>query len=293
MAEWKGQSRGTPIGYRIFIFLIRTFGLRAAYGLLVFVAGWFFVFDPQKSNRVMFQYFHERIGFSKFKSWWKIYTNYRLIGQILIDKVAVMSGLSDKIKFTSHGAEYFKAMLQEQRGGFLLGAHLGNWEIAGHFLAGYGDAVNIVLYDGEHQQIKEQLERATGGKQFNVIPIKNDLSHVYAINEALQRNEIICMHADRFLPGNRTQTVSFLGKEAQFPTGPFQLIKSLRAPYTFVYGLKSAATHYDFYARPHRIATNETKVDDILKEYVADLEKMVQQAPEQWFNYYDFWAEKK
>lgn len=293
MAEWKGQSRGTPIGYRIFIFLIRTLGLRVAYGLLVFVSGWFFLFDPQKTNCLTFRFFHERIGFSKFKSWRKIYTSYRLIGQVLIDKIAVMSGNGNQIGFTSHGAEHFKAMLKEQKGGFLLGAHLGNWEIAGHFLAGYGDAVNIVLYDGEHQHIKEQLERATGGKQFNVIPIKNDLSHVYAINEALQRNEIICMHADRFLTGSRTKAVSFLGKNAQFPLGPFQLIKSLRAPYTFVYGLKRSATHYDFYARPHRTATNDMKPEDILQDYVSDLETMVKKAPEQWFNYYDFWAEQK
>lgn len=291
MAEWKGQSRGTPVGYRIFIFLIRYLGLRVAYSLLLFVAGWFFLFDPQKTNHIMFHYFNNRIGFGKLKSWWKIYANYYLIGQVLIDKIAVMSGNGNQIKFTSNGTENLKAIFDRKKGGFLLGAHLGNWEIAGHFLANYGGTVNIVMFDGELQQIKEQLEKAVGSKRFNIIAIKNDLSHVYAINEALQRNEIICMHADRFLPGNRSQAVPFLGKEAQFPVGPFQLIKSFQATYTFVYGIKSSAVHYDFYARPYRIATKDTKVEDILHAYVTDLEQMVLKHPEQWFNYYDFWAE--
>ena len=37
MSQWEGKSKGTPTGYRIFVFLIKMFGLRAAYFVLYFV----------------------------------------------------------------------------------------------------------------------------------------------------------------------------------------------------------------------------------------------------------------
>jgi len=80
-----------------------------------------------------------------------------------------------------------------------------------------------------------------------------------------------------------------LGQEARFPLGIFQIIKTFRANYSFVYGVKRSATHYNFYCRPHRTVTNETKLDMIMEDYVRDLEGMVKENPEQWFNYYDFW----
>jgi predicted LPLAT superfamily acyltransferase len=157
----------------------------------------------------------------------------------------------------------------------------------------YTGNINIVMYDGEHENIKQYMENVTGGRKYNVIPIKTDLSHVYAIGEALQNQEIICMHADRFVGGGRTALVPFLGEDAQFPIGPFQLIKTFRAPYTFVYGVKTGWTKYNFFARPFRQATSESKIKDMVKDYATDLEGMVKQYPEQWFNYYDFWKKTK
>jgi predicted LPLAT superfamily acyltransferase len=181
-------------------------------------------------------------------------------------------------------------MAQMGRGAILLGAHLGNWEIAGHFITKYDTVVNIVMYDADHEQIKSYLESVTGANRFKVIPIKTDLSHVYLMSEALMRGETICMHADRFLPGNRTAPMPFFGEDALFPTGPFQLVKALKAPYTFVYGVKSGPSHYDFYARPLREARDFGSLEDMMKDYVTDLESMVRNCPGQWFNYYDFWA---
>ena len=40
-AEWKGKSRGTVLGYKIFIFCIKKLGLPSAYFVLYFVAAYF------------------------------------------------------------------------------------------------------------------------------------------------------------------------------------------------------------------------------------------------------------
>jgi predicted LPLAT superfamily acyltransferase len=97
MAEWKGKSRGAPAGYKFFVLLIKYLGLTPAYLFLRIVAGWFFVFATATTNRIMFSFFHKRIGFNRLVSRLKIYKNYVLLGQVLIDKIAVMSGYSSKI----------------------------------------------------------------------------------------------------------------------------------------------------------------------------------------------------
>ncbi len=208
---------------------------------------------------------------------------------MLIDKTMIMSGMKDQFTSASFGAENMQAIVAGNKGGILLGAHLGNWEIAGHYLMNYGDTINILVYDREHEQIKNYLDEVTGGRKFKLIPIKDDLSHIYEIGEALERNEIIATTADRFLSDGKTRSFKFLGEDARFPMGIFQIIKTFRANYSFVYGVKRSATHYNFYCRPHRTVTNETTLDMIMEDYVCDLEGMVKENPEQWFNYYDFW----
>jgi predicted LPLAT superfamily acyltransferase len=103
-----------------------------------------------------------------------------------------------------------REMVEQKKGGLLLSAHIGNWEIAGHLLKRLGTEIHIVMYDGEQQQLKDYLESITEKHSARIILIKNDLSHIYAIQEALNKNAFVCMHADRFLEGNKTITGTLL-----------------------------------------------------------------------------------
>ncbi|MBS1685490.1 MAG: lipid A biosynthesis acyltransferase [Bacteroidetes bacterium] len=288
MAQWEGKSKGTPLGYRIFVGILRYLGLWPAYVLLTFVVLYYFLFS-WSSTRHIYSFFRRRMHFGIAKSVGMVYWNYFMLGQSLIDKVAILSGLSARFTSHSNGAENIERMAAARRGAIMLGAHLGNWEIAGHFIARYDTVINVLMYDGEHEHIKALMESVIGGKKFNVIPIREDLSHVYLMSEALARGETICMHADRYVQGARAQAVEFMGEPALFPTGPFQLVKALKAPFTYVYGVKTGPTHYEFYARPPKEVSDFANLDAMMKDYVTDLEGMVNKAPSQWFNYYNFW----
>jgi predicted LPLAT superfamily acyltransferase len=154
--------------------------------------------------------------------------------------------------------------------------------------------INVVMYDGEHQKIKMYLESVTGARNVNVILIKDDLSHVYAIGEALQKNELICLHADRFMEGNKTVLRNLLGAEAQFPLGPFQLSASFRVPVSIVFAFKESRFHYHFYGSTLLLRSQEEAkpdyTDRLLSAFVQQLEQKVKVYPEQWFNYFNFWA---
>ncbi|HAD34385.1 MAG TPA: lipid A biosynthesis acyltransferase, partial [Chitinophagaceae bacterium] len=98
------------------------------------------------------------------------------------------------------GVHHLENMVKQDKGGLLVSAHLGNWEAAGHLLKRLNTRIHIVMYDGEHEKIKAYLDKVRE-RSFNVIVIKNDISHIYEINEAFKRNEFVCIHADRFVKG--------------------------------------------------------------------------------------------
>ena len=120
------------------------------------------------------------------------------------------------------------------------------------------------------------------------------MSHVYAIGEALQKNELICLHADRFLEGNKRITKNFLGDDAQFPVGPFLLSASFRVPVSVVFAFKESLRHYHFFGSALIMREEgESKADfmeRLLSSFVNQLEQKVKLYPEQWFNYYNFWG---
>ena len=86
------------------------------------------------------------------------------------------------------------------------------------------------MVDAEAEKIKKLMDTETGGSQFTIIAIKDDLSHVIKINNALSNNELIAMHADRYTGQTKTIELDFLGKKAKFPYGPFLLASKFNAP---------------------------------------------------------------
>ncbi|MDW7693449.1 lipid A biosynthesis acyltransferase [Flammeovirgaceae bacterium SG7u.111] len=289
MPKWKGKTRGGLLGYKIFIFILKSLGIKPAYFVLRFVIFYYIFFAP-KASLSIYRYFRTAHKASPLKAFFSIFKNYFILGQILIDKIALISRVETSFSFTFTGEEHLVEMKNLNKGGFLISAHVGNWEVAGHYLKRLDTKVNIVMFEAEHEKIKDLLGEVMGEKKWQVIPIKNDLSHIFLINSALARNELICIHGDRFVEGAKAQSKEFFGNDAFFPIGPFTMAAKLRVPYSFVYCVKKTPDHYQLYATP--LENTEKSVSEIMDDYVIRLEEVVKQYPEQWFNYYDFWAQE-
>ena len=162
-AEWKGKSRGTVLGYKIFLFCIKKLGLSSAYFILYFVAA-YFCFFAKESTKSAYYYFHKRLHYSKFKSILSIYRSYFVFGQTIIDKIIISSALKPKFTYDSDGIETLKEILKQKKGGILISAHLGNFEIADHFfsqLAENNSSISLLKYNNEHTAIKNYLDSVT------------------------------------------------------------------------------------------------------------------------------------
>ena len=100
----------------------------------------------------------------------------------------------------------------------------------------FGKKINIVMFDAEHERIKEILEKNASTRDYKIIPVNEDsLTHVFRITEALDRREYVCFQGDRYLNKEKLLTTSFMGKEAKFPMGPFLLASKLKVPVVFYF----------------------------------------------------------
>ncbi|MEH6763918.1 MAG: lipid A biosynthesis acyltransferase [Aequorivita antarctica] len=286
--EWEGKSKGTVLGYKIFIFFIQKLGVSAAYILLYFVA-FYYVFFAGKSTRSIYYYFRKRLKYSLLKSLSCIFKSYYIFGKTIIDKAAISSGLKDRFTHECDGVENIINLLDQQQGGIMISAHVGNFEIAEFFFEEIDtrSQISLVTTDAEHENIKEYMEKVTIRSKVKFILVKEDMSHIFEINNALGNGELVCFTGDRYMKGQKVLTETLMGKEANFPAGPFLLASRLNVPVLFVYVMKETNKHYHLYSRRAEVKNRDAQ--GLLKKYTESVEWMLKKYPLQWFNYYDFW----
>lgn len=296
MAKWEGKSKGSVLGHKIFVFILNHLGLTPAYVLLRFVALYYFLFARQ-SNKHMFFFYHDVLKYTRSKARRSIYKNYYAFGQTILDKVAVLSGVKTNFTRNHEGGEVLDKIAATGKGGILISGHIGNWEIAGQLLNRLNTTFNILMYENEKESLKNYMDQVQVKKNINIIAIKEgELGHMIELYNAFSKNELVVMHGDRFRDHAKTITTSFLGKPAEFPAGPFIMAAKFGVPVTFVFAVKETNSHYHLFASEpihlKRARTEEqttTAVNELLKNYIIEFEKIVKRYPEQWFNYYSFW----
>jgi predicted LPLAT superfamily acyltransferase len=287
MPSWKGKTRGGLLGYKIFIFILKNLGLSPAYFVLRFVAAYFVVFAPSSTKSIYF-YFKKIRHFGAFKSFISVYKCYYVFGQTILDKVAIASGMQDKYSYTSDGIENLEEL--KASGGVIISAHLGNWDIAGLLLKKIQLKTNILMFEAEHEKIKSYLDQVMDNKSVKIIPISQDLSHIFKVNDALRNKEVICMHGDRFMEGSRTMEKPFMGRMASFPMGPFSIVSKLNVPFSIAFAVRGKKKKYHFSATP--LIHGKLSPEDVLDQYIAHVETKLNAYPLQWFNFYDFWSKE-
>lgn len=285
--RWDGKTKGTLIGYKIFFYFIKFAGLNVTYSLLRGVTFYYYLF-AKRPRRVLLDFYKNSLHFSTSNAKQLTRRNFFIFGQTLVDRTAFLLGQENKFSHVFENEESLIAIRDGGKGGILLSAHVGNWETAGNLLKGrITPTINIVMLDAEVENIKQFMDLSTGGSRFKIIPIKDDLSHVISIRNALINNEFVAIHADRYLEGAKFIELDFLGKKAKFPYGPFVIASKFNAPVTFVFAAKDGKYSYHLSATTPIEA--RMKPEQIAQLYVEELERKVKQFPEQWFNYFDFY----
>jgi predicted LPLAT superfamily acyltransferase len=292
--EWVAKAQGNSAGTRLFIWIISKIGIVPAYIVLLFAAAQYTLCD-RKTKRVLKDF---RMRLKLPSSVYHLYCHFYNFGMSLVDRYAYLLTQKQFFKFTVHKEDLIEQEVRAGKGVILLGAHFGNWELAGNLLQGRLNArVNFLMYDAESKAVKDAVAKATANRQVNIIFVgKNSTDTSIALINALHRGEIVCLHGDRVLGEQRSVIVSFMGYDVRFPAGPFILAAASGAPVIPIFAVKTGLLSYSFSAhdpiRFEHCSRHERQdlVDNAVKRYTILLEAMVRKYPLQWFNYYHFWG---
>lgn len=289
MSKWSGRTKGFVLGYQFFIFIIKNLGVRISYILLYFVVPFYFIFLHQ-ARQNLYLTFKRVPDFSSLNLYALIYSNFSTLGKTLIDNLAVLTHHKKKYSYVGTGSKYLLELFENSQPAILISAHIGSWNVAGELIKAKGGTVNIVMYDGENRRIKELIQENIGVNNYKVILVKNDLSHLFKIKNAIEKKELICIHADRYIEGHNTIEGNFFDNIIKLPQGPFAIAAKLNVPYSFVFCLKKGTYEYQFSATKPQISRDE---NIIVSQFLEILEEKLIRFPEQWFNYFNIFEFKK
>jgi predicted LPLAT superfamily acyltransferase len=292
--EWVEKAKGNSAGTRFFIWIISKTGILPAYFVLLFAAAQYTLFD-KKTRRVLKEF---RLRAALPCSVIHIYRHFYNFGMSLVDRYAFLLTQRQFFRFTTHNEDLIERELRAGKGVILLGAHFGNWELAGNLLQGRMNVnVNFLMYDAESKAVKDAVAKATANRQVNIIFVGKDSTDTsVALMNALQRGEIVCLHGDRIFGEQRSVKVPFMGHDVNFPAGPFILAAASGAPVIPIFAVKTGLQNYAFSAYdPIRFENcsrleRQGLIDKAVKGYALLLETLVRKYPLQWFNYYHFWG---
>ena len=124
-----------------------------------------------------------------------------------------------------------------------------------------------------------------------MILVKEDMSHIFMMNSALENGESVSIPADRVVHKQKTVTCNFLGAPAKLPLGPFMMAAQRDVAVLSIQVMKESAKQYHIYIEQLKSesASVRDKAVDLAQQYANHVESVVRKYPYQWFNYYDFW----
>lgn len=287
--QWDGTTYGNGLMHRWLIGLLRRIDVR-----IIYVFAYVFVVPPclfRPGYKFIYRYFRERFGLSPLAAFWKTYLQHGMFAQAIIDKFAMYAG--KKFDIDIEGYEHFERLAKRPEGFVQLSSHVGNYEIAGYSLVAENKPFNALVFFGEKASVMENRMKMFEHTNIRMIPIREDMSHLFELDNALSNGQTVSIPGDRIWGSSKAVTVNILGKEARLPMGPFKVITTRALDAIVVHVVKVAARRYKIFVTPlnyDKEASRNTQVEQLSTQYAAEVERVVRLYPTQWYNYFPFWG---
>jgi predicted LPLAT superfamily acyltransferase len=280
---------------RFMTWLSLRLGRRVSRIVLSPASAYFMLFSPAacKASRA---YLTRALG--RPATWLDVWRHLIVFGATIHDRIYLLNDRFDLFDLRVHGREVMRDTLAEGHGAFLMGAHLGSFEV----MRALGRTqpnlrVAITMYEDNARRTSKILASINPAAKQDVIGL-GQVDSMLKVREYLDTGSMIGILADRTILGDTRDSVrrvDFLGAPAAFPLGPLHMAAMLRRPVIFMTGLYRGGNRYDIhfetladFSKVER-GKRAAEVQAALTRYAALLEKHCRAAPYNWFNYFDFW----
>jgi predicted LPLAT superfamily acyltransferase len=277
---------------RIMAWISLRLGRPAGRAVLHLITAYFLLFAPDSrsaSRDYLARVLGRRVRLSD------LYRHIFTFAATIHDRVYLLNDRFDLFEIEVSGDELVTGLLAEGRGLFLIGAHMGSFEVMralGRRHAGLN--VAMAMYEGNARKVNQMLGAISPMAQQDVIAL-GQVDSMLKIRACLDQGTAVGMLADRRFGGDVMRTMPFLGGQADLPLGPFRMAAVLRRPVVFMTGIylggKRYRIHFEALADFSDLPAGERQqaIGVAMERYVGLLEKHCRQTPYNWFNFFEFW----
>ncbi|SFB73064.1 Predicted acyltransferase, LPLAT superfamily [Polaromonas sp. OV174] len=296
-AEWKQiPERSSVFWLRLMTWISLRLGRSASRFFLYGIAAYFLAFAPA-ARRMSRQYLRRALKLPSPAAvgWRHLFRHFLSFASVIHDRIYLLNNRFELFDIRIHNQALIDEALADGQGLFLIGAHLGSFEVLralGRQRPGL--RVAMAMYEDNARKINAALGAINPNAQQDIIALGH-LDSMLRVHELLDQGGVVGMLADRSLGNDDTHMIDFLGDAAALPPGPFRMAALLKRPVLFMTGLYRGGNRYDihfetladFSALPPRGRT--LAVQAAMTRYAGLMAQYCYSAPYNWFNFFDFW----
>ncbi len=290
----KQEERSNPVMLRLILWIARRLGRPVARLLLFPIVAYFLLTGgaAKKASRD----FLGRVLDHKPR-WIDHARHFHAFASVMLDRMLILSGNPMKLDLRMQQPPEVAKAMRSGQGCLLLLAHLGSFEMLRARAASEPDLRIRILMDMQSNRMFSTLI-----KQLDPVFARSviDASQrgpaiALTLKDALAEGAVVGTMADRVRDDERAVSVDFLGGTAQFPAGPWIFASTLNVPVILAFSLYRGGNRYDvqFELISEKVdlprSTREQALQKYAQYYADRLAHYAQQAPYNWFNFYDYW----
>lgn len=174
-------------------------------------------------------------------------------------------------------------------GAVLVTGHLGNWEIAGAYVAARGVPMDVIVRTQANPLFDKYVNETRASLGMTVV---RDREAVRRTPRSLRAGRAVAFVADQGVMGLASTFVPFFGRPAKTPRGAAVFAIRFGVPVLFVAALRQPNGRYRVSVEQIEVVDSgnrDSDVDAIVGRYTAVLERWVRSAPEQYFWHHRRW----
>jgi len=190
---------------------------------------------------------------------------------------------------TCRNLEVIQRLIRQGKGGIILSAHLGNWELLAHYFAIKGYSVNVIARRIRMELLEKFLHRIRSRHGVNVLYRDASTKDVIAL---LKRNEFVGVMPDQDMESVSGVFVDFFGRPAYTPNGPAILNRLTGTPIIPCFIIRKGFGHEILIEEPIEISASQDRDRNILKNtqrYTKVIENYIKNFPTQWVWFHERW----
>ena len=289
--QWTGKTDGTLWMHKALIGLFKVLPIPVVYLIMAVVIPFYLLFNG-KGRSAIWHYLRKRQGWGSVKAFFGCYANHFLFGTAVLDRFAAYAGR--KFKTVVPEFHLFRELTARPEGFVMLSSHIGNAEMCGYMLSTKQKRMNVLTFPGEKASIRAWRETMLSANNIRMISAGEDMGWLVTLNNAMADGEIASIHADRNFGSAKTLTVNLLGAEADIPQGPFSVAAMRELPVLAAFTMKTGLKRYEVLliridSPGMEGLSRPEKMQSLADAYAEAVEKVLQQYPLQWYNFYEFW----